>query len=576
MTDVSFKIGGEAGQGLQAIGYSLAKAFAKGGLHVFANQDNESRIRGGHNFFQIRVSDRPVQAVSDKIHVLVSLDKASVEAHQGELVEDGVILIDAGSLGAPAGRSFVDIPFDKIAKEETGLGIAANSVAAGAALSVVGYDLALLEEVLEEAFKRKGSEVVEKNIRAAQAGYRYVLRNLCRGFRYMVEAGERPRGRLLLTGNEAVAAAALISGCRFMSGYPMSPSTPIQQFFAARMGEYPVVFEQAEDEIAAINMALGASFAGARSMVATSGGGFSLMVEGLSLAGMTESPIVIVLAQRPGPATGFPTRTEQAELEFAIHAGHGEFPRAVFAPGTPEQAFHLTFKAFNLAERYQIPVIILSDQHLADSYYTVERFETSHLSVDRGGLLAEWDPDARGEYRRHEATQSGVSPRLIPGAKGGLVVTDSDEHTEDGHITERADVRSRNVEKRMKVLELVRREISPPVLYGPADAEAVLVGWGSTYGALREAVDSLNRESGRAAMLHFSEVWPFPTEAAAGLLGSGKRLVAVEGNAQGQMARLIRAETGVKIPYRVLRYDGRPLTPGYILEKVRALGELGW
>ncbi len=573
ITDLSFKIGGEAGQGLQAIGYILAKSFVRGGLYVFANQDNESRIRGGHNFFQVRASERPVQSISERIHVIVALDKTSIEEHNEELVEDGVIIFDGEKIKteSPIGN-LLSIPLERLANETTGKRIMANSVAAGAALSLIKYDFNILKTVLDDAFKEKGMEVVQQNIQAAKAGYDYVNQNPNTKFNYTFEKVTESSNRLLINGNEVIASSALISGCKFMSSYPMSPSTPIQQYFASKMKDYSVIFEQAEDEIAAINMALGASFVGVRSMAATSGGGFSLMVEGVSLAGMTETPIVIVVCQRPGPATGFPTRTEQAELEFIIHAGHGEFPRAVFAPGNPEQAFYLTSKAFNVADKYQIPVFILSDQYFSDSYFTAERFDTSLITVDRGDLFNEWNLQKQGEYRRHLITDSGISPRLLPGASGGLVATDSDEHNQEGRITELAEVRIANVKKRLKRFELLKENIDPPYLYGPANAETVLVGWGSTYGPLKEATETINTRGLKVRMLHFSEIWPFPDKPVIEELKKAKKIVSVESNATAQMAHLIRAETGIGVDAKILRFDGRPMTTGYILrefEKIR-------
>jgi len=565
-TDLSFKIGGEAGQGLQTVGYILAKSLVKSGLYVFANQDNESRIRGGHNFYQVRASDTPVQAHSEIIHVITALDQRSISEHKAELATDGAIIFDEEKIRPRETiDSLLNVPFERLAKEKAGTASMANSVAVGATLSLIQGDFNVLASVLKDEFKEKGLEIVEKNSQAAKAGYDYVTGDAAGRFKHKIVAATHPKDRILLSGNEAIASSALISGCKFMSGYPMSPSTPIQQFFASKMNDYNVVFEQGEDEISVINMALGASFAGVRSMAATSGGGFSLMVEGLSLAGMTETPVVIIICQRPGPATGFPTRTEQAELEFAIHAGHGEFPRAVFAPGDADQAFHLTSKAFNLAEKYQIPVIILSDQNLSDSYFTTERFNTSLITIDRGEFFTEADAKRQGEYKRHLITDSGISPRLLPGQSWGLAVTDSDEHTEDGHITELAEVRMRNVNKRLRKLELLRREIQPPYIYGPEDAGTILVGWGSIYGALKEATDALNAQGSNVRMLHLSEVWPFPSEHVAKELKKAKRSVSVESNATGQVAHLIRAETGIEVNSRILRFDGRPISPQYII-----------
>jgi 2-oxoglutarate ferredoxin oxidoreductase subunit alpha len=568
VNDISFKIGGEAGQGLQSIGYVLAKSLAKGGFYVFANQDNESRIRGGHNFFQVRANDKPVQAVSEKIHVVIALDSRTISEHKQELVEGGVIIFDGEKIEtSDSYDNLLSVPFERLANEKTGKTIMANSVAVGATLGLINYDFNILSTVLIDTFKEKGTEIVEKNVQAAKAGYDYVAEHSNTKFKYTIKGTNEPTNRLLLNGNEAIASSALISGCKFMSSYPMSPSTPIQQFFASKMNEYNVVFEQAEDEIAAINMALGASFAGARSMVATSGGGFSLMVEGVSLAGMTETPVVIIICQRPGPATGFPTRTEQAELEFIIHAAHGEFPRVVFAPGTPEQAFYLTSKAFNLAEKYQIPAFVLSDQYFSDSYFTTERFDTSSITIDRGEFFTKWNAEKLGEYKRHLVTESGISPRLRPGATGGLVVTDSDEHTEDGHITELAEVRMANVRKRLKKFDILKKEIQPPHLYGSQDPENLLIGWGSTYGPIKEATEMLNGRGSKVGMLHLSEIWPFPAEPVAEQLKQVKLSLSVENDATGQMAHLIRAETGIKVDAKILRFDGRPMTSEFILRE---------
>ncbi len=570
-TDLSIKIGGEAGQGLQAIGFILAKSIAKEGLYIFANRDVMSRIRGGHNFFQIRISDKPIQTFSEKIHVIIALDQQTIFEHQDELVDEGVVISDGDRIKLlDRSKNYLNVPFEKLAEVKTGRKIMANSVAVGSALSLLNCNFSYLESVLNEEFREKSVDIAKKNVLAARTGYDYVKEKFKQESKFTVKSIKEPADRIFMTGNEAITSGALISGCKFMSGYPMSPSTPIQQFFASKMKDFPIVYEQAEDEISAINMILGASFTGVRAMTATSGGGFSLMVEGLSLAGMTETPVVIAIAQRPGPATGFPTRTEQGELEFAIYAGHGEFPRVVFAPGNAEQAFHLTSKAFNLAERYQIPVIILSDQFLSDSYFTVDRsLLPSSIKVDRGKFFSESDVKILGEYKRHLITDSGVSPRLFPGQNLGLVVTDSDEHTEDGHITELADVRINNVRKRLKKCESIRKEIHPPFVYGAEEADYLLIGFGSTLGALKEATNILNSDGIKAKMMHFSEIWPFPADAF--LKGIDKSVFAidVESNATGQMAHIIRAETGFKVDAKILRFDGRPISFEYIIRELK-------
>jgi 2-oxoglutarate ferredoxin oxidoreductase subunit alpha len=368
-----------------------------------------------------------------------------------------------------------------------------------------------------------------------------------------------------MNGNEAVALGALAAGVRFCSFYPMTPATGIPLNLAAEARAMGLVVEQAEDEIAAINMAIGASFAGAPSMVATSGGGFALMTEGVSLAGMTETPVVIVVGQRPGPATGLPTRTEQGDLEFVLHAGHGEFPRAIFAPGTPEQGFRLSRKAFDLAARYQGPIFLLTDQFFADSYRAVAPFDVEALPFVAAGI----EGDASNvPYRRYAITASGVSPRLLPGMTRHLVVVDSDEHTEDGHITEDLTVRKAMVEKRLKKGQGLKAEVVPPELVGDGEPDLLLVCWGSTQGAVEEAAARVRAGGARVATLHFSQVWPLVPEQFLSYLEQARGVVGVESNAFGQFARLIRRETGFAIQRQVLRYDGLPMTPEYILREL--------
>ncbi|NWG09243.1 MAG: 2-oxoacid:acceptor oxidoreductase family protein, partial [Nitrososphaerales archaeon] len=380
--DFTFKIGGEAGQGLQSIGYVLSKAFAKGGLYIFVNQDYESRIRGGHTFVQVRARDEPVYTLSEDVNMLIALNNETIDLHKDELVKGGAIIFDGEKNPVKTADQYYSIPLEKLALEKGGSRIMINTVATGAAMGMLNYNFELLVEVLAEEFGRKGKDVVESNVNATKAGYDYARDN-CRG-RYGFTI--RPIGsskRMFLNGDEAIATGAIVAGCKFMAGYPMTPTSPILEFFASKAKEYNLVFIQSEDELAAMNMVVGAGYVGVRAMTATSGDGFALMIEGLGQAGMTETPIVAVEGQRPGPAVGLPTRTAQSDLLYIIRAGNDEFPRAVFTPGTIEDAFWLTTKAFNIAEKYQIPVIILIDQHLADSYRTVDRFDLSKVKVER-------------------------------------------------------------------------------------------------------------------------------------------------------------------------------------------------
>jgi 2-oxoglutarate ferredoxin oxidoreductase subunit alpha len=564
--NLNFMIGGEAGQGVQSVGFLLAKAFACGGYHVFADQDYESRVRGGHNFFRVRVSNDKVGAIAEDVDILIALDSNSIELHQAEMASPGIIIFDGEKMRGVSGSSvsLLSIPLEKMAEEKAGDKLMLNTVALGAALSAVSYDLTMLNGVLADHFG--SGEVTNRNIAAAKAGYDYVQSEGKGKFRKIKPLSEARR--MLLTGNEAISVGAIAAGCRFMAAYPMTPASSIMEYMAAKSKEFGLVMVHAEDEIAAINMAIGAAYAGVRAMTATSGSGLCLMVEGIGLAGITETPVVIIDAQRPGPAVGLPTRTEQGDLQFVLHAHHGDFPRAVLAPATIEDAFWITIKAFNWAERYQLPVIILTDQHLASSHTTVDRLDLSKVAIDRGTLFSEKEDDP-SKYMRHKVTKSGVSPRAFPGLGKALVITDCDEHDEEGHLTEDAGDRTAQVQKRLRKSLLLRREISTPRKYGSRGAETTLIGWGSSYGAIHEAVDILRKQGTSVNMLHLNQLWPFPTKAVIDAVSKARYSYVIENNATGQLAQLIKAETGCDVSRRILKFDGRPFTPHYIAEAVR-------
>lgn len=567
--DLTIKIGGVAGQGLETIGNVLSKSLLRSGFFVFSTQYYLSRIRGGHNTFQIRISDAEVRAMDENVDILIALDRTSVDRHLDEM-SDGVVIVDRDvvELGSEHDSIF-HVPMLKIAKEVGGNKIYANTVAAGAAMGLLCLDLDPLNEVLKGMFLKKGQEIIDSNLRVAKAGYDHVRENYPHGCKFNVSAPGMKEDRMLIAGNEAAGLGALAAGVQFMSAYPMTPSTGVLNYVAGHAGEFGVVVEQAEDEIAALNMALGASFTGARSMVTTAGGGFSLMVEALGLAGITETPVLIFLAQRPGPATGLPTMTEQGDLLFALHAAQGEFPRCILAPGTPDECFYMVAEAFNIAEKYQIPVFVMSDQYLADSLFTCDRFDTSRITIERHLLSDQELRTKHGDYRRYKFTPNGISPRALPGQEGVLVCADSDEHDEFGRIDESQENRIKMVDKRMKKLELLREEMNPPILYGPRDAKLTLIGWGSTYGPLAEAVDMLNEDGHPANLLHFNYIYPMPAENVKETLARSKKRICVENNYTGQFARLLHAETGIEVSDRILRYDGLPFTPMSIIAALR-------
>jgi 2-oxoglutarate ferredoxin oxidoreductase subunit alpha len=460
------------------------------------------------------------------------------------------------------------IPLEKLAEEKASNKLMANSVAVGSGIAVAGYEFELLELVLRQHFAHLGKELVEANLRAARAGYEFAKQQKPELVRQRIKSGNLSPV-MLLNGNEAIALGAMAAGCKFTAAYPMTPASTISEYIADKGRKFNIVMVQPEDEISAINMAVGAGFTGVRAMTATSGDGFALMTEGLGLAGMTETPVVIVVAQRPGPAVGLPTRTEQGELSFAIYGGPGEFPRAVLAPCNVEDAFSTTIRAFNLAEKYQMPVIVLTDHHLASSYQTVPKFDLSKVNIDRGQLISETEANKMTEYKRHQYTENGISPRLIPMRGKALVVTDSDEHDEAGHMIEDAQTRSRMMLKRLHKMEGVRKEMAEPKYQEKPNSKATLIGWGSTYGAIKEAALLLESEGVAVNLLQLVDIWPFPAEVVTSALHKTKKNIVIENNATGQLARLIRSETRAELSAGILKFDGRPFSPAYIAREVK-------
>ncbi len=568
MNELTIKITGEAGQGMQTIGAALCQLFKNTGFHIFANQDYMSRIRGGNNFFQLRISNKPLFALRRKSDITVALDKASVAFHKPNMTDGGILVLDRKKFTiTEEDTAFFDVPFYAMATRTGGSEIFINSVTCGVIAGIIGVEFRSVEYVMEATFAGKSEEIVRKNKDAARAGYDFVGNNFTQDtFRIKTGAIKDTR-TLVMNGNDAIALGAIRAGCKFYSAYPMSPSTGIMNVIAQYARKFHIVVEQAEDEIAAINMIIGASFAGVRSMTATSGGGFALMAEGLSLAAMTETPIVVVVAQRPAPATGFPTRTAQADLEFVLHAGHGEFTRAVYAPGTIEEAFSVTIKAFNIAEKYQIPVFLMTDQHLADSYRNIETFDLNKVKVQRH-IISKEDSKNIKNYKRYQFTESGISPRAIPSWTEDVIYADSDEHTEEGHITEDADIGRKMVEKRLyKKFSGLSQEVERPTAYNLEGADIVLLGFGSTYGAMKEVSDTVTDK--KIGFLHLSQVWPFPASEMTGLMKDSKKVLTVENNAGGQLSRLLRRETGLQVSGSLLKYDGRPFDLEYLIDRIK-------
>ena len=549
-------IGGAAGQGMDTISNFLEKILKKKGFYVFTNKDYMSRVRGGHNFLQVRFSDEPIYTHSPNVDFIFALDQNTLDLHMERLSDHGVAIGDDALVSDD--NRFKKLPLKKIALELK-LSKALGMVGLGAVIKFFGISLEGVEEIFPKKF---APQIRETNIQALNRGYDLV------DTKFQLKGGNL-EDHHLLDGNTAIALGALAAGVNFYCGYPMTPATSVMTYLSKKQVEAGIVVEQVEDEVAALNMAIGASYAGAKAMTGSSGGGVSLMVEAFGLAGIMETPVVVVDSQRPGPATGLPTRTEQSDLSFLLTASHGEFPRAVLSVRNAEDAFYQSFRALNLATKYQTLVILLTDQYLADSKVTVAPYKLDDLTIEKGKWVD--GPFKEGEeYKRYELTEDGISPMLVPGkVPGQTVLVDSDEHTDEGHITESGEVRNSMMEKRMKKQVLMEADIEEPVYFGVEEPDTVLVGWGSTYGALKEATDLLNKEGLKVAALSFGDIFPLPKKTLDKLKGKVK-FINVEQNYNGQLGKFIASETGILMDGSILKYDGRQINGVELYERVKS------
>lgn len=570
----SWLIGGEAGQGIEKSSHTFALILMRGGLYTFSNAEYPSLIRGGHNYNKVRVSEKPVSSHTDAIDLVCALNKETFDLHINEIVSGGGIIFDSTDTAAPKAPQNINlfpVPLAEISKAKGGI-IMKNVVAIGACVGLLDYDLNFLKESLKQTFGRKGDEVVNSNIAAAQAGYDFVKEKYSGKFEYkLVPISGAPK-RMLIQGNDALSIGAMKAGCKFVAEYPMTPSSSILHFMAEHSREYGVVVKHVEDEISAINHIIGASEVGVRSMTATSGGGFSLMVEALGLAGMHETGIVVVNVQRPGPSTGLPTRTGQGDLQFMLHASQDEFPRMVVAPGDLNECFKLTFDAFNIAEKYQMPVIILSDKYLAESEAATDLFDAKGMKIDRGKLLFEKDlvkmKANASRFPRYADSADGISARPLVGEKGGMFTYTSDEHDDYGFIYEEIKNRNQKMEKRMRKLQTLLAELPAPELIGPPNADITFISWGSTKGAILETIEILASEKISANFLQIKYMCPFHTDTVVRILSSAKKKILVEENFSGQLGALIREKTGIEMDQKILDYSGRPITAKQIMGTV--------
>lgn len=571
----TWKIGGEAGFGIMTTGTLFSKIASRSGYHIFDYVEYPSLIRGGHNAYEVHVSENEVVYLMPKINVLVCLNKETFEKHKHRLTSSSMVVFDQDEFEIKDDFKKVNVSFKKILSNLKGQPVMKNTIALGVSIGLLNGDISELLKIVEEQFAKKGETVINFNKQFVQAGYDQVKKNYSdKILNYLIKKSGEPQ--LVMTGNDAFSLGSVIADCRVYSSYPMTPSSSVLTNLAAWQEKVGMVVRHAEDEISVINTAIGSSFAGVRSAVGTSGGGFALMVESISFSGITEIPLVIFLAQRPGPATGMPTWTEQGDLLFTVFSGHGEFPKIVLAPGDNEEMIELTAKAFNLADVYQLPVIIMSDMYLSESHKTVSKKFVDDLIVEykinRGKTVTQvqspkWKVQS---YLRYKVTEDGISPRLIPGTKGFFYQANSYEHTQDGHTTEDSEPRIKQVDKRAKKwLTYLMKDFSMPKIYGGLEkSEVVFVSWGSNKGAILQAQKLLSEKGTLSAFIHFNHLYPLDKEKTTALLNQNKRYILVENNSWGQFGKLLTMETGVKIKEKILKYDGRPIWAEEIVEKI--------
>ena len=575
ITDISVMIAGQAGDGVLFTGNVLAKILKRQGWEISTYRDFPSNIRGEPTNYTIRASLEKIYGRGDEIDVFLAFDCEAIIKHAKSMAEGGILLCDGEDLvQLPPSRRKVRIyhkfPLRKLARDNFGKEIFKNMIALGALGYILDLDFHVIEQIISEAFlKRKGVEIVQKNIRAIHLG--------CEQAKEIVVPEERrslvrrkDSDRLFLSGDEAIAFGALAAGCRFFAAYPICPATEIWQWLAVYLPQFNGLVVQTEDELAALNMALGASYAGARAMTSTSGPGASLMMESFSLSGMAEIPIVVAHVQRVGPSTGIPTKTEQGDLNQWVYGSHGDFPRIVLSPGTVEECFEFTTKAFNLAEKYQCPVILLTEEDYGLNFRSVKKFDLSKVKIERGKLLTQEELISVKNFKRYELTSDGISPRALPGMKNGLHMVESSEHDEKGYRDEEPENRIRMMQKRMKKLKSASNDMIPPKIWGERNAEIGIIGFGSTFGPIQEAITQLKEKGIRARYLQMRTLWPFPSKKVEEFVTTCKEIFVVENNFSGQLSSLIKSQ--VRLPFEVmniLKYSSHAFRPHEISTQIQ-------
>ncbi|HEV2341596.1 MAG TPA: 2-oxoacid:acceptor oxidoreductase subunit alpha [Candidatus Acidoferrales bacterium] len=596
----SWMIGGPQGSGLNVSAEILAKALSRSGYYVFGQIEYHSNIKGKHSAYRLRISDEPVASHIDAVHLLSSLDEETLigdmyheyPAHRGhahEIAAGGAILYDAEQKKFAEMITRRDIflwemPYAELlerALSEAGkpgqaraYRIMTNTLALGASVAALGFDFTPVAQAIRDSFGGKAGAVADLNVNAAKYAYDYARGKFAGQLKFTLAPAPPKREQIMVKGSQAVGMAKIQAGCGLQTYYPISPATDESVYLEGYQSDHNLVVLQTEDEVSAIDAAVMGAHGGVRSSTSTSGPGFALMPEGLGFAAITEAPgPVLMLYQRGGPSTGLPTRQEQGDLQFALHAGQGDIPRIVIAPGDIEECFYDTFDAFNYADRYQLPVVVLVDKHMASCYQTLPPFKTSHLKIDRGQTKP---TNTNGDYLRYAFTKDGVSPRSVPGQEGGIFWSTTDEHDPRGHITEGIGNRMAMMEKRMGKVALAAREIPESKKFSLSEASGakkiplLAVCWGSTKGAATDALRRVDPQHNKYALLQIRLMSPFPAEAVKGILARAERVVTFDGNYSGQLAQVIRAETGCSVHHQVVKYDGRPFSEEEIVVGLEA------
>jgi 2-oxoglutarate ferredoxin oxidoreductase subunit alpha len=576
INQLSWKVGGQQGEGIESTGEIFAIALNRLGYYLYGYRHFSSRIKGGHTNNKIRVSTTEVRSISDDLDILVAFDQETIDVNYKELHSNGVILADAKfnpKKPEDTEAALYAVPFTEIATE-LGTSLMKNMVAIGATSAVLDLDIQVFEVVVREIFGKKGDQVVAKNMDAIKTGFDKMKENLEAGIQTMQLEKADGKKRMFMIGNDAIALGAIAGGCRFMAAYPITPASEIMEYLIKKLPALGGTVIQTEDEIAACTMSIGANYAGVRTITASAGPGLSLKMEAIGLSGITETPLVIVDTQRGGPSTGLPTKQEQSDLMAMIYGTHGEIPKIVMAPSTVEEAFYDTAEAFNLAEEYQCPVIILSDLQLSLGKQTVEPLSYDKVEIRRGKLVSEEIPanENNAYFKRYEVTEDGISPRVIPGMKNGIHHVTGVEHDEMGKPSESAPNRIAQMDKRFRKIENIRFDTPVYKNVKHEDADVLFVGFNSTRGVIEEAMTRLENDGLKVNHAHIRLIHPFPTDEVLPLVRSAKKVVVVENNATGQLANIMKMNVGhAEKIVKHLKYDGNPFLPHEVYTKCKEL-----